>query len=125
MTDAQPQPATVDDYIAAFPDDVQAKLQAVRDAIREIAPDAEEAIKYQLPTFVLRGKNLVHFGGFKHHIGFYPTPSGTDRFQAEIAGYKHAKGSIQFPLNEPIPFDLIREITTFRVAEVTAADKKA
>jgi len=107
---------TIDEYIAGFPADVQAILRRIRAIIREEAPEAEEAIKYQLPTFVLHG-NLVHFGAFQKHIGFYPTPSGTERFQKELAAYKGAKGSVQFPLEQPIPYDLIREIVRFRVQE--------
>lgn len=119
--ESQPAGATIDSYIAGFPPDVQERLQAMRAAIHETAPAAVEAIKYQMPTFVLNDTNLVHFGGFKNHIGFYPTPSGTEQFQAQIARYKHAKGSIQFPLSEPLPLDLVRAITSYRVAEVTAA----
>lgn len=109
-------PQTIDEYIAGYPEDVQAILQRIRTIIREEAPGAEEAIKYQLPTFVLNG-NLVHFGAFRKHIGFYPTPSGTEHFQHELAAYKGAKGSVQFPLDQPIPYDLIREIVRFRVQE--------
>lgn len=115
----KPEPVTsqtIDDYIAGFPPEVQAILQQIRATIHDTAPEATEAISYQMPTFKLRG-NLVHFGAFKHHIGFYPTPSGTDHFQAQLAPYKHAKGSIQFPLDEPIPYDLIREIVQYRVGE--------
>lgn len=114
-------PATIDAYIAAYPDDVQAKLQAIRATLREVAPTATEAIKYGIPTFVLDGTNLVHFGGYKDHIGFYPTPTGTEAFQKEIAGYKFSKGTIRFPLDKPLPLDLIRRITAFRVEEVAAA----
>jgi uncharacterized protein YdhG (YjbR/CyaY superfamily) len=116
-------PQTIDEYIAGFPEDVQVILQKIRAIIREQAPGAEEAIKYQLPTFVLNG-NLVHFGAFKKHIGFYPTPSGTERFQKELAAYEGAKGSVQFPLDRPIPYGLIREIVRFRVQESLAKGKK-
>jgi uncharacterized protein YdhG (YjbR/CyaY superfamily) len=115
----QPAAKTIDEFIAGFPPDVQAILQKIRATIREVAPGAQEAMKYGIPTFVLNG-NLVHFGAFKSHIGFYPTPSGTEKFQEELAPYKRAKGTIQFPLNQPIPYDLIRRITIFRVAENTA-----
>lgn len=114
-TDAK-QPQTIDEYIADFPPDVQAKLQQIRATIRQTAPELRETIKYQMPTFMLNG-NVVHFAAFKNHIGFYPTPSGTEQFQAELAPYKYSKGAIQFPLNEPIPFDLIARIVEFRVAE--------
>lgn len=119
MESKQSSPQNIDDYIAGFPPEVQAILQQIRQVIREEAPDAEEAISYQMPTFKLKG-NLVHFGGFKNHIGFYPTPSGTEQFQKELAPYKYAKGSIRFPLDEPIPYDLIRAIVRFRVAESQA-----
>ncbi len=112
----QPPPAGIDAYIAGFPPEIQAILQKIRAIIREEAPGAEEAIRYQMPTFVLGG-NLVHFAAFKKHIGLYPTPSGTAAFQEELAPYKWAKGSIQFPLDKPIPYDLIRRIVAFRAAE--------
>lgn len=84
--------------------------------IRSVAPEASEKINYQMPTFVLHG-NLVHFAAFRHHIGFYPTPSGTEKFKQEIAAYQNAKGSIRFPLDKPMPLDLIHRITLFRVQE--------
>ncbi len=108
---------TIDEYIAGFPEDVQDILQKIRAAIRDVVPDATEAIKYAIPTFMLNGKNLVHFGGFKKHIGFYPAPSGLVQFKGELAGYQGTKGAVQFPLDEPIPYDLIRKITAFRVQE--------
>jgi uncharacterized protein YdhG (YjbR/CyaY superfamily) len=110
------KPETIDEYITAFPKNIQDILQKVRQTIRESAPDAKEAISYQMPTFKLNG-NLVHFAAFKNHIGFYPTPSATEEFQKELSPYKSGKGSIQFPLNEPIPYDLIRKIVMFRVKE--------
>lgn len=116
---SQATPRTIDEYIAGFDPDVQKILQKVRATIRAAAPEAGEAIKYQLPTFVLNG-NLVHFGAFKHHIGLYPTPSATEEFKAELAPYESAKASVKFPLDEPIPYDLIRHIVEFRVAEMSA-----
>lgn len=107
---------TIDAYISSFPSDVQAILQQIRGIVRAAAPDAEEAIKYRIPTFVLGG-NLVHFAAFAHHIGFYPTPSGMTQFQAELAAYRTAKGSVQFPLDKPIPYPLIKKIVKFRVQE--------
>jgi uncharacterized protein YdhG (YjbR/CyaY superfamily) len=107
---------TIDEYIADFPPDVQRILENVRKTLREAVPDAEEAIKYQLPTFMLEG-NLVHFGAFKNHIGFYPTSSGTAKFKKELSAYKGAKGSVQFPLDKPIPLGLIQKIAKFRVKE--------
>lgn len=112
----QPTPTTIDEYIAGFAPDIQSILQQIRATIRAAAPDAQETISYQMPTFTLYG-NLVHFAAFKHHIGFYPTPSGTAHFEAALARYKSGKGSVQFPLDEPIPYDLITEIVKFRVEE--------
>lgn len=109
-------PHDIDEYIAGYPSDVQKVLEEVRATIRQEAPDAEEAMKYGIPTFVLGG-NLVHFGAFKEHIGFYSTPSGSEKFKKELLAYKGGKGSVQFPLSEPMPLDLIRRIVKFRVAE--------
>ncbi|RPI82204.1 MAG: hypothetical protein EHM41_18915 [Chloroflexi bacterium] len=109
-------PNNIDEYIAGFPEDVQSILEKIRKIVREAAPEAEEAISYQMPTFKLHG-NLVHFAAFKNHIGFYPTPSGTEKFQKELTPYKRAKGSIQFPLDKPIPYALISDIVSFRVKE--------
>ena len=111
-----PAPETIDAYIAGFPPDIQDILQRIRARIKAIVPDAEEAIKYQLPTFILKG-NLVHFGAFKKHIGFYPSPTGIEKFKAELSVYEGAKGSIRFPLDQPIPYDLITEVVRFRMAE--------
>ena len=120
MIPKQEAPQTIDAYIAVFPEDVQAILQQVRRTIHEAAPEATEAISYQMPTFKLHG-NLVHFGAFKNHIGFYPVPSGMAAFEEELAAYKQGKGSVQFPLNKPMPLDLIRRIVEFRVQESKAA----
>ncbi len=109
-------PTTIDDYIARYPEEVQMILNRIRAIIREEAPDATEKISYQMPTFYLNG-NLVHFGAFKNHIGLYPTPSGVEAFQEELSAYKGAKGSVQFPLDRPFPYDLIRRIVAYRVAE--------
>jgi uncharacterized protein YdhG (YjbR/CyaY superfamily) len=116
MKTDQPTPATIDEYIAGFPPDVQVILQQIRATIRAAAPDAQETINYQIPTFALHG-NLVHFAAFKAHIGFYPAPSGMQQFKQALSIYKGAKGSVQFPLDQPMPYDLIREIVQFRVAE--------
>jgi uncharacterized protein YdhG (YjbR/CyaY superfamily) len=107
---------TIDEYMETFPQDVKTRLQMIRQAIREIAPEAEETIKYRMPTFTLNG-NLVHFAAFKNHIGFYPTPSGTEAFRKELSSYQGAKGSVQFPLDQPLPMPLIRRIVKFRVKE--------
>lgn len=112
----------IDEYIAGFPREIRDILEKIRMTVREAAPEAQEKISYQMPTFFLNG-NLVHFAAFKNHIGFYPTPSGTEKFQEEIAIYKSGKGSIQFPLNRPIPYELIRRIVEFRVQENLAKAK--
>lgn len=108
----------IDEYILTFPDNIQKILQTLRKVINESAPDSKEKISYQMPTFYLNG-NLVHFAAYKNHIGFYPTPSGIDAFKAELSKYKGAKGSVQFPINEPLPYELIKEIVKFRVQENT------
>lgn len=107
---------SIDEYIDTFPEEIQEILEEVRATIKAAAPDAEEKISYQMPTFFLKG-NLVHFAAFKNHIGFYPTPSGTQAFKREIANYQASKGSIRFPLNEPMPLKLITKIVKLRVAD--------
>ena len=107
---------TIDEYISMFPDDVQTILNQVRQTIHEAAPEAQETINYQMPTFTLNG-NLVHFAAFKNHIGFYPTPTGIEAFKDELSVYKGAKGSVQFPLDQPMPLSLIRRIVEYRVKE--------
>jgi uncharacterized protein YdhG (YjbR/CyaY superfamily) len=110
------QPKDIDEYIAGFPQDVQEILRKIRCLVREAAPEAEETIKYQIPTFVLHG-NLVHFAAFKNHIGFYPTPSAINAFSADLASYEWSKGAVQFPLNKPVPLSLIQKMVEFRVKE--------
>jgi uncharacterized protein YdhG (YjbR/CyaY superfamily) len=117
-------PETIDEYIAVFPMDVQQRLQRLRQVILEAAPDAEEAIRYQMPTFRLAGKNLVHFAAFRHHIGFYPIPSGIAAFKKELSPYKQGKGSVQFPLDEPVPYELVKKIVAFRVKETIQSIKE-
>jgi uncharacterized protein YdhG (YjbR/CyaY superfamily) len=107
----------VDEYIKNFPADVGVILEKIRQTIRKVVPGAEEAISYQIPTFKLNGKNLVHFAGFKNHIGFYPNPSAIEAFKKELSPYKGAKGSVQFPKDLPIPYELVRKIVIFRVKE--------
>lgn len=116
----------IDNYISNFPPEVRLILEQVRETIKQAAPEAEETISYAMPTFVLHG-NLVHFAGYKHHIGFYPAPSGISTFKKEISVYRWAKGSVQFPLDKPIPLDLIGRIVKFRVKENLdkAAKKKS
>jgi uncharacterized protein YdhG (YjbR/CyaY superfamily) len=109
-----PQVETIDAYIACFPKDIQKLLTSIRGTISKAAPKAEESIKYGLPTFVLHG-NLVHFGAFKNHIGFYPAPMGIEEFKKELAPYEQSKGAIRFPLDKPLPLTLISKIVKFRV----------
>ena len=108
---------TAEQYIASFPEAMQEILQQIRVIVKEQAPDAVESISYGMPAYKTNGKPLVYFAAFKKHIGFYATPSGHTAFAAELAKYKQGKGSVQFPLNQPIPFDLIKEIVAFRVKE--------
>lgn len=108
---------SIDEYIAEFPPATQAVLQEVRALIRAAAPDATETISYAIPTFDLNGKHLVHFAGYATHVGFYPIPSGMEAFKEELKQYKQGKGSVQFPLDQPMPADLIRRIVEFRVEE--------
>ncbi|QED47768.1 iron chaperone [Cytobacillus dafuensis] len=107
---------TIDEYILQFPAEIQEILKALRKVIKESAPDAEEKISYRMPTFVLHG-NLVHFAAYKNHIGFYPAPSGINAFKYELSEYKGAKGSVQFPIDKKLPYELISEIVKYRVAE--------
>lgn len=113
----------VDAFIAKYPKDVQEILNRVRETIRAAAPGAEEGINYGIPTFFLNG-NLVHFSAFKAHIGFYPTPSGIEKFKKELSKYEGAKGSVKFPLDQPIPYALIAKIVQFRVKENLATGRK-
>jgi len=107
---------TIDQYISLFPTDVGEILEKMRRAIQESAPDATEAISYRIPTFKLNG-NLVHFAAFKNHIGFYPTSSGITAFKKELSKYKVSTGAVQFPIDKPIPYSLVRKIVKFRVKE--------
>jgi uncharacterized protein YdhG (YjbR/CyaY superfamily) len=107
---------SIDDYIATFPEEIQKILEEIRATIKTAAPDAEEKISYQMPTFTLKG-NLVHFAAFKKHIGFYPVPTGIEKFKKELSVYEGAKGSIKFPIEKPLPFGLITKIVKFRVKE--------
>ena len=118
MAESKRQFKTMDEYINTFPEDVQRILNELRQTIKEAAPEAEETINYQIPTFTLNG-NLVHFAAFENHIGFYPTPSGMEAFKKELSSYKGAKGSVQFPIDQPLPLSLIRKIVEFRVKENT------
>lgn len=114
---------SIDEYISLFPENIRDNLIKLRNVIKDIVPEAEETISYQMPTFKLNG-NLVHFAAFKDHIGFFPTPSVITKFKKELSGYGTSKGTIRFPLNEPLPFSLIRKIVKFRVDENLAKSKK-
>lgn len=120
---SKPKFTTMDAYITSFPKEVQGALEKIRQAVRKAAPGAVEAISYQIPTFKLSGKNLVHFAAWKDHIGFYATPSGNAAFKKELSQYKVAKGSIRFPLDEPIPYDLVTKMAKFRVKETQVKKK--
>jgi uncharacterized protein YdhG (YjbR/CyaY superfamily) len=114
MDKGEDHPTTIDGYIAQFPEDVQVILQQIREVIKETAPKAEERISYQMPGYYLNGM-LVWFGAHQNHIGFYPTGAGIEAFKEQLKGYKCSKGAVQFPLDQPIPYDLIRNIVEFRI----------
>jgi uncharacterized protein YdhG (YjbR/CyaY superfamily) len=116
---------TIDEYIATFPKETQSLLKQIRATIKAAAPEAEEKISYQMPTFFLKG-NLVHFAAFKNHIGFYPVPTGIEKFKKDLSIYKTTKGAVQFPLDKPLPLELITKIVKFRVEEnIRKAEEKA
>lgn len=114
----------INDYIKSFPNDVQKQLKQLYDAIKEVLPEAEEAIGYGIPTFKVKGKNVVHFAAFMNHLGFYPTADGIAKFRKELSHYRGAKGSVQFPLNKSMPLDLIKKITLYRLQQVEEKAKK-
>lgn len=116
MKTSPTSPKTVDAYVAGFPPDVQARLEKIRATIRKAAPDAQETIKYQIPTFTLKG-NLISFAAYQNHIGLYPVPAGTATFQRALAAYKSAKSTVRLPLDEPLPLGLLRQLVKFRVKE--------
>ncbi|KQW98842.1 iron chaperone [Flavobacterium sp. Root420] len=117
------KPANIDEYIGAFPNDVQEILEKIRIAIQKAAPDAKEKISYSMPAFEQNGI-VVYFAAFKNHIGLYALPSGHEAFQEELSQYKSGKGSVQFPFNKPMPYDLITKIVKFRVKENLEKAKK-
>jgi uncharacterized protein YdhG (YjbR/CyaY superfamily) len=122
MEDKKTGFVSIDKYIATFPKETQKILEEIRATIKAAAPEAEEKISYQMPTFVLNG-NLVHFAAFKNHIGFYPVPTGIEKFKKELSAYEGGKGSVQFPLDKPMPLILISKIVKFRVKENLAKAK--
>jgi len=116
---------SIDDYIATFPKDVQKIMKQLRGTIKAAAPKAEEKISYQMPTFTLNGKYLVYFAGWKTHIAFYGAPRGNAEFKEDLSAYETGQGTLKFPFDKPIPFDLITKIVKFRVAEnLKRTDKK-
>jgi uncharacterized protein YdhG (YjbR/CyaY superfamily) len=117
MRTNQRPPNDIDEYIAGFAHDVQELLEKVRMTIRKAAPDAQETISYQIPTFTLEGKYLIYFAAYKKHIGLYPAPRGIEKFKKELSVYEGGKGTVRFPFDKPIPFGLIERIVKFRVKE--------
>jgi uncharacterized protein YdhG (YjbR/CyaY superfamily) len=124
MATSKNQFKNMDEYIGTFPKEVQNILEKMRQTIIMAAPEAVEAISYQMPTFKINGKNLVHFAAFKNHIGFFPIPSGIEAFKEELSSYKQGKGSVQFPMDKPIPYDLVKKIVKYRVKEIIEGDTK-
>ena len=118
------KPKDYDEYIKCFSTDTQTLLNQMRQTIRQAAPDAEETISYGMPAFKSNGKPLVYFAGYKNHIGFYATPTGHKEFEKELSKYKQGKGSVQFPIDEPLPLELIARIVKFRVKENLAKSKR-
>jgi len=119
----RPTAASVDEYIAGFPPDVQDRLQKIRALIRDEAPEATETISYAIPTFDLRGRHLCHFAAFKGHLSFFPTGKGAAAFADELKTYKGGRGTVQLPYSRPLPADLIRRMVRYRAAQVGAGEK--
>ena len=117
MRTSKAAPKNIDAYIAGFPSDVQQILQEIRKTIRKAAPDAEETISYLIPTFNLKGKYLIYFAAYKKHVGLYPAPRGSEKFKKELSAYDGGKGTVRFPLDKPIPLELITRIVKFRIKE--------
>jgi uncharacterized protein YdhG (YjbR/CyaY superfamily) len=122
MTDKK-QFTTIDEYIGTFPQDTQIILEKMRQTIHQAAPKAVETISYNMPTFNLNGKHLVFFAGWKHHISMYPIPAGDETFQQQISHYKRVKSTVQFPLDKPVPYDLVEQLVTFLVLEKPATER--
>ena len=121
MSDAR---RPIDVYIAKFPEKTREQLQKLRNVIQEAAPDSVETLSYGIPTFK-QGRNLVHFAGYKKHVGFYPTPSSIELFREELSEYEVSKGTVKFPHDKPIPYDLIKRVVEYRVNEVTSSNQLA
>lgn len=113
-----PKITTIDEYIDGFPDSTQKILQEVRSTIAKVAPDAVEVMSYGIPTFDMKKKHLIHFAGYEHHIGFYPGSEAIEVFQDDLKNYKTSKGTIQFPIDKPMPVELIKKITIYRVSQI-------
>ncbi|TMI45079.1 hypothetical protein E6H19_05745 [Candidatus Bathyarchaeota archaeon] len=114
---------TIDEYIESFPENVQSVLEKLRATVQEAAPEAVQSISYDMPTFKLNGKRLVYFSAWKNHIGFYSIPRGNETFRKELSPYEGEKGSLRFPLEKPIPYDLVKKIVTFRMKEIQDENK--
>lgn len=123
MERKQPSPETVDAYIQRFPEDIRIKLEAIRATIKAVVPDAKEKISYQMPGFSFHGP-LVYFAAFQNHIGFYPTPNGIEEFKSDLAKYRQGKGSVQFPVDQEMPLELIARITAYRAEENTRKEQE-
>ena len=117
MKSSSTKPKSINEYIAGFPKDVQEILERIRMTIRKAAPDAEEAISYQMPSFTLKGYYLIYFAAYKSHIGLYPAPRGNEKFKEELSAYEGGKGTLRFPFDKPIPYGLIKRIVRFRIQE--------
>ncbi len=117
------KPKTIDEYLETAPPSVRPVLQEIRRTIASLAPEATEAISYDLPTFKLNGRNLIHFGAWKDHVGIYPVPSGTDAFNKELAPYLKGKGTIQFPFSKPLPYPLLKQIVALRIEDVEGREE--
>jgi uncharacterized protein YdhG (YjbR/CyaY superfamily) len=109
----------INEHIALLPENVGKMVQSIRKLVHDVAPEAVECIKYGIPTFTLSNKNLVHFAGYKNHVGFYPAPAGIDAFKKELAPYRSGKGTVQFPLDKPLPLGLIKKIVLYRVKQTS------
>lgn len=114
----QQVPKNIDEYLAGFPSEVQELLEKIRETVRTVAPDAEERISYQIPSFKFRGENLVHFAAYKNHIGLYPAPRGVAEFKEALSVYGAGKATLQFPFDQPIPYGLISKIVKFRLKAI-------
>jgi uncharacterized protein YdhG (YjbR/CyaY superfamily) len=123
MAEPKKDHATIDEYLEQFPEDVKAILSSLRATIREVVPEAVETISYQIPTYKLDGRRLVYFAGWKNHVAMYPVPEGPDEFNKRLAPFKGAKSSIRFPIGQPVPYDLVKQIVALRIKELEKEEK--